>query len=280
MSQEIGEDSLTYAERLTIMPNMRLIDIKNHYNATHTKGNMRFVVAGNFEGRMTRLREILDGYELPAGDRLPIPVDELHSFEPFAILRKDVPNITFGWTMNLPRRLSDDEKMAMVTLDHMLNGTMHSRILGEARRLGLVYAIYSDTSAYEHNSSWDFGAEVNADKIEALFDIIVREVGRINDGDISDTELNDAKGYALGRYQMGIQTVGQLNTWFADRYFADGRIDDFKALPKKTRAVSRDQIVNIAKEFISANCWGIGIYGNTNKATAEILRDKLGGLYK
>jgi predicted Zn-dependent peptidase len=157
---------------------------------------------------------------------------------------------------------------------------MHSRIFGEARRLGLVYDIRSDTSAYEHNSSWDFGAEANSDKLELLFDVIIREIGRIKDGQISDEELDDAKGHALGRYQMGIQTVGQLNNWFADRYFMDGRIDDFKALPKKIRAVTRSKIVSVAKEFLNANCWGVGIYGNTNKAVAEALRDKLGELYQ
>ncbi|MDR2524187.1 MAG: insulinase family protein, partial [Candidatus Nomurabacteria bacterium] len=279
IAQEIGEDTLTDAERLAIMPKIRLIDIKNHYATTHTRGNMRFVIAGNFDGRMTRLREILDGFDLPEGERLPIPVDELHSFEPFAIRRKDVPNITFGWTMNVPRRLSDDEKTAMMTLNHILNGTMHSRILGEARRLGLVYSIGSDTSAYEHNSSWDFGAEVNSDKIDPLFDIMVREVGRIKNGEITNGELDDAKGYALGRYQIGIQTVGHLNNWFADHYFMDGRIEDFAAQPNKIRAVTRERIVDAASEFIGANCWGVGIYGNTNKSVAEALRDKLGGLY-
>ncbi|MDR1196714.1 MAG: insulinase family protein [Candidatus Nomurabacteria bacterium] len=279
ISQEIGEDTMTYRERLELMSQIHLADIKSHYAKTHVKGNMRFVVAGNFEGRMTRLREILEGFNLVDGDRLPIPVDELHSFDPFAIRRKDVPNITFGWTMNVPRRLSDDESQAMVMLNHILNGTLHSRIWGEARRRGLVYGIWSEASAYEHNSSWDFGAEVDADKIDDLFGVIKQEIDTIKSGEISDEEIAGAKSYALGRHQIGVQTVGQLNQWLSDYYFMDGRIEDFKAQPDKINAVTREEIIGAAKEFIEARCWGIGIYGNTNKALAEELHQKLEGLY-
>ena len=280
IASEMGEDTMPFRERLNLLQNIKLTDIKQHWEHTHTIGNMRFVIAGNFTGRMTRLREILDGFELSDGDRLPIPVDELHSFEPFAIRRKDVPNITFGWTMNVPRRLSDDEAQAMVILNHILNGTLHSRIQGEARRRGLVYGIWSEASTYEHNSSWDFGAEVNEDNIEKLFDIIRTEVEHVKAGNIDTKEIEEAQSYALGRHQVGIQTVGQLNSWLADFYFLDGRIEDFAVQPDKIRAVTREKIVDTALEFINTQQWGVGIYGNTNKALAEELQEKLEGIYQ
>jgi len=280
LSQEIGEDTFTYKERLDRMGKIKLSDIKDHYAKTHTRGNMRFILCGNFEGRMTRAKEILESFELPEGDRLPIPVDELHAFEPFAIRRKDVPNITFGWTMNLPRRVSDDEAQAMSMLNHILNGTLHSRIQGEARRRGLVYGIWSETSAYEHNSSWDFGAEVNEEKVDELFEVIAYEAEKIKRGEISDKEIEEAKSYALGRLQTSIQTMGQLNQWLGESYFLDGRIEDFREQPEKIKAVTREKIVDIANEFIDTKCWGIGIYGNANKALAEKLHEKLEGVYK
>ena len=279
ISQGIGEDTLTFQERLDLMQNITVDDIREHYKRTHTNGNLRFIVAGDFTGRLTKLKEIVESWELDDGDRPPIPVDELHSFEPFAIRRKDVPNITFGWTMNMPRRLSDDEATAMGALDHILNGTLHSRIQGEARRKGLVYGIWSDTSAFEHNSSWDFGAEVSEDKANQLFDLIVREVRRVQDGDISDDEIESAKSYALGRHQMGIQTVGQLNNWLSNRYFFDGRIEDFDTQPDKINAVTKERIVATAREFFATNCWGLGLYGNTEKAFAEKMNDKLAKLF-
>ncbi|MDR0957193.1 MAG: insulinase family protein [Candidatus Nomurabacteria bacterium] len=279
IAQMLGDNTLTYQERLDLMPNISVADVREHYARTHTSGNLRFVVAGDFTGKLTHLREILNSFELNNGDRPPLPVDELHSFAPFVIRRKDVPDITFGWTMSLPRRLSDDESAAMDVLDHILNGTLHARIQGEARKRGLVYGIWSDTSAGEHNSSWDFGASVEVDKLDKLFDLIVREMRRIQDGDLSDEEIESAKQYALGRHQMGIQTVGQLNQWFANRYFFDGRIEDFASQPSRIKNVTRERIIETAHDFFRSNCWGLGLYGNTDKAVADKLHEKLTKLF-
>jgi predicted Zn-dependent peptidase len=279
LAAAMGENTLTYQERLEVMPNISVKDIREHYTRTHTAGNLRFVVAGDFTGKLGKLREILNSFDLREGDRPPLPVDEMHSFAPFVVRRKDVPDITFGWTMNLPRRLSDDEDAAMEALNHILNGTLHSRIQGEARTKGLVYGIWSDTSASEHNSSWDFGAAVEADKLNRLFDLITREIQRVQTGDIDETEIESAKQYALGRHQMGIQTVGQLNNWLAERYFFDGRVEDFAAQPVRIKKISKSRIVDTARQFFTANTWGLGLYGNTEKAVAEMLNDKLNKLF-
>jgi hypothetical protein len=161
IAQELGEDTMTFPERLALLNDIKLSDIKEHYKRTHTAGNMRFVIAGDFARKQGRLEEMLNAWELPEGERLPIPVDELHSAGAFLIRRKDAPNLTFGLSTNVSRRLSDEEDNAMDFLNHILTGTLHSRILGKARKKGVVYGMFSDTSTFEHNSSWDFGAQAN-----------------------------------------------------------------------------------------------------------------------
>jgi predicted Zn-dependent peptidase len=279
IAQSLGEDTKTVQESLDLMPNITVADIRDHWQRTHTAGNLRFVVAGNFTGRLGKLREILNSFDLGDGDRPPIPVDELHRADPLVIRRKDVPGITIGWSMALPRRLSDDETEAMGVLNHILNGTLHSRIQGEARKRGLTYYLWSKTSALEHNSSWEFGSEINPDKLNAVFDLMVGELQRVKDGDIDEHDIEDAKSYALGRHQMGIQTTEQLNYWLAGRYFFDGIIEDFAEQPARIEAVNRERIVATAREFFTRDCWALGLYGNTEKAVADRLNEKLAKLF-
>lgn len=279
VSQELGEDVLTYSERLGQLSDIKLGDIKEHYKRTHTSNNMRFVVAGAFNDGLAGVVEMLEGWELQKGDRLPIPVDELHSAEPFLIRRKDAPNLTFGWSMSVPRRLADNETDAMDCLNHILTGTLHSKILGELRKKGLVYSMFSDTSAYEHNSSWDFGAQANIECVDEVFDIVTREVQKVLEGKVADEDIASAKSYALGRHQMGAQTVGQINNWYANRYFFDGQIEDFERQPELINAVTREQIVETAREFFSTNLWTLGGYGSTEIALVRQLADKLEKLF-
>lgn len=279
MAQELGEDTMTYPERLAILNDIKLSDIREHYKRTHRAENMRFVVAGDFARQQGKLEELLNSWELEAGERLPIPVDELHSAQPFLIRRKDAPNLTFGMSANLSRRLSDEEDTAMDCLNHILTGTLRSRILGQARRKGVVYSMFSDTSTFEYTSSWDFGAQTNIDTVEQLVEIIVTEISAIVRGELDDAELDAAKSYALGRHQMGAQTVGRINGWYAGRYFFDGKVEDFSAAPEQIKSVTKRQIVDTARQFFQTPCWTFGAYGNSEIAVIRDLAAQFESLF-
>jgi predicted Zn-dependent peptidase len=280
IGQELGEKNLTWQEKLETLPNITLADIRDHYRRTHTAENMRFVVAGNFSGKETKLKRILNSFDLPAGERMSVPVDDIHSFEPLAVRRKDVSNITFGLTVNISRRLSDAESTAMSCIDHILTGTLHGLILGEARKRGLTYDVWSGTGRYEYNSAWDFGGEANIEKIDDLFDLTVEVLKRVKNGELDDKLLDATKLYAMGRHQMGNQTVGQLANWYGRRYFFDGFVDDFDDSIKRIEAVTKKQIIATVKEFFDAGIWGLGVYGSTDRATAERLHAKIEELFR
>ncbi len=279
IQQLLGEDILTFWQRIQTINNVSLRDIKEHYERTHTAPNMRFVIAGKLHGRKKKLVDMLNEWELGEGERFDVPRDELSSGNPTIIRRKEASNITFGLSMMVPRELEDTELEAMNALDHILTGTMHSRIYGAARAKGLAYGIFSDTTAGFYDSSWDFGGQVNHDTAARLFDIIVREVNAVIDGRLSETELEAAKSYALGRYQMGAQTVSQISGFYTNRYFADGVVKDYEKVPDAIRAVTCQQMVTTAKEFMDANTWVLAAVSKQEKEEIVELSDRIQTLF-
>lgn len=275
VQQLLGEDIYSYWQRLQTLPNITLKDIREHHSRTHTTDNMRFVIAGKLEGRKAKIQRMLESWELPRGDRFEIPKDELSSGNPTLIRRKEASNLTFGWSMTLPRELSDEEAEAMNCLDQILTGTMHSRMFGAARKKGLVYGMFSDTSVGFHDSSWDFGGQVNYDTAGLLFDIIVREVKAVVDGQISEEELDAAKSYALGRHQMGAQTVAQISNFYSGRYFGDGVVKDYLKIPDAIRHISRERMLATAREFVAHNTWVLAGVGSGEKEDIVALNDRL-----
>ncbi|MEP6710365.1 MAG: insulinase family protein, partial [Candidatus Saccharibacteria bacterium] len=190
VQQLLGEDIYSYRQRLKTIANVKLADVKEHHARTHTADNLRFVIAGKLTGRKTEIKRQLEEWSLPRGEHFEIPKDELASANPALIRRKEASNLTFGWSLVVPRELSDDETDAMNCLDHILTGTMHSRIFGAARQKGLAYGMFSDTSVGFHDSSWDFGGQVNLETAAELFDIIVRELQTVLDGKITQEEVD------------------------------------------------------------------------------------------
>jgi predicted Zn-dependent peptidase len=280
IQQLLGEDILTYWQRIQTIPNITLDDIKEHYARTHTASNLRFVIAGKLYGRKAEIKRQLEDWKLQTGERFDVPKDELTRGNATLIRRKESSNVTFGWSMVVPRELNDEEVEAMNCLDHILTGTMHSRIYGAARKKGLAYGMFSDTSAGFHDSSWDFGGQVNLETSGGLFDIIVREMRHVMNGDITEEELDAAKSYALGRYQMGAQTVSQISNFYTGRYFADGIVKDYELVPDSITKTSRECMIDTAREFITHNAWVLAGVSSGSREDIVELSDKLASLYE
>ncbi len=279
VQQALGEDILTYNQRLKTIPSITLKDIKEHHKRTHTLNNMRFVIAGKLKGRKKRIREMLEGWTLESGERFPVPYNELTRANPVLIRRKEASNLNFGWSMSVPRELTDTEDDAMGCLNHILTGTMSSRIFGAARKKGLAYGVFSDTSVGFYDSAWDFGGQVNLETAEDLFDIVVRELKRVVSGTIDPEDVENAKSYALGRYQMGAQTVAQNSGFYTSRYFADDVVKDYDKVPADILAVSQEQIVETAREFFQANTWVLAGVSSGEKELLLKLQEKLEALF-
>lgn len=280
MQQIMGEDVLTYRQALPTISNVDLADIREHHRRTHTTKNMRFVIAGRLKGRKSEICRQLEAFDLPEGERFVIPKDIITSANPTVIRRKDASNLTFGWSMNIARELSDTELDAMHSLNHILTGTTNSRIFGAARQKGLAYSVGAYCGAGFYNSGWDISGQVNHDTAQELFDIIQREIHHVLDGKLSQSEIDAAKSFALGRYQMGAQTVSQISSFYTGRYFADDFIKNYDKVPDMIQQVDLDCITKTAREFISENTWALGAVSSGDRQELVELSDKLVPLFE
>lgn len=271
----IGESTPTLRDRLATLPNIELKDIREHYRRTHTAANMRFIIVGRIKHRKRQIIKMLENWDLKVGELLDFPKDELHPADAVLIRRKDASNITFGFSYIVPRRMNERETCAMDFLNHIVTGTMSSRIFGKARKRGLVYGMGSCLTNSAHNSSWDFDGEVNLESADELFELINHELTSLIKGDISDAEIEAARAYNIGRYQIGAQTASQLSDYYAETYFVDGTIDDYEHASNLIKSITKDDIADLATEFISSNISALVAVGSCEKAVITALSEKL-----
>jgi predicted Zn-dependent peptidase len=280
VQQLLGEDILTYRQSLPTISNVTLADVREHHRRTHTTRNMRFVIAGKLAGRKAEIRRQIEDFKLPEGERFEVPHDDLVKANPTVVRRKDATNLTFGLFMAISRELDDEELDAMHYLNHILTGTMHSRIFGSARQKGLAYNISAYTDVGFYDSSWDITGEVNHEAAGELFDIITRELKNVLNGKITQQEIDAAKSFALGRYQMGAQTVSQISGFYTGRYFADGFIKNYKKVPEMIKKVTLKRMVDTARNFISEDKWVLAAVSSGEKQELIELSDKVATLFE
>lgn len=282
LREAFGFHAVTDQERLQLMKNVFLNNVRDHYRATHVTSNMRFVVAGNITpSRKKYIKEVFGGAALAKGrGRRALPREIPKGLkEPLSIKNTTVDNYYFYFDTFLKRRMEDHELAAMSLLNSMLTETLYSRILGTARERGLVYSMSSGINAELHSTNWWFGAQVRPDNAEALFDIMVSELRDIFEGKLTKEEIDAAKQYRLGRYQRGAQTVAGIGGSYAGRYFFDDYIEDYYSIPTRIKAITKRQIVEGSKDLFKEHIWGLGVLGNPSSEELDLLTDKLNRLW-
>lgn len=275
VQQLLGEDVLTYRQSLPTINAVKLSHVREHHRRTHTTKNMRFIIAGRMQGRKAEIKRQIESFELEEGERFEVPKDILTKATPTIIRRKDATNLTFGLFMVVCHRLDDEELDAMHCLNHILTGTFYSRIFGAARKKGLAYNVNSYTGTGYYNSSWDITGQVNHEAAEQLFEIIRRELRHVLDGKIKEEEIDAAKSFALGRYQMGAQTVSQVSGFYTNRYFADDYIEDYERVPEMIKNVTLDRIIETARGFIKEDKWVLAAVSSHDKQELLDLNEKI-----
>ena len=275
VQQAVGEDVLDLPQRRETIGNIELKDIREHYRRTHTAKNMLFIIAGRIRGRKHKIIRKLEAWPLKEGEKFEIPLSDLKTTDAVAIRRKDASNITFGFSLVTPRHLGPDEAYAMGCLNHILNGTMNSKIFGKARKRGLVYGMGSSLAVNASSTYWDFDGEVNEENAKELFGLIQEEMTKALNGEISDKDFEAAKSYALGRFQMGAQTVGQVADYYAENYFVNEVVERYDNMPNLIRGIDKGQMVELAREFAGSGVRGFAAVSSVEKAVISDLETHL-----
>lgn len=282
MRQHLGLIAKTDADRLELMGNVKLKDVKAHYKRTHISKNMRFVIAGKLQkSRKISLINMLEGVDLPQdGKRFVLPSERPKKLtKPVYVANDTVENLYFYIDTFMNRRLDEAETDALSLVNTMLTETLYSKILGTAREQGLVYGMNSGLSYTRDASNWWFGTQVSDKNVKALLDIVIKELQKVKNGRISIDDIESTKQYALGRFHRSGQTVGATANAYASRYFFDGKIENYQQIPERIKAVTKDRIKNVGAAMFDDGVWGFGVLGNCGETFAHELQLQISSLW-
>ena len=282
LREKYGFTAKTDEERLKLMDNVTVTDVREHYEHTHTSRNLRFIIAGNLTPkRQEQVEAMLQAIGLPQGTtRLDLPAEKPKpQASPVYIHDKSVKNLYFFIDTFMLRRLTDEESDALNLVNTMLTETLYSKILGTARERGLVYGMSSGYGQTVSSGNWWFGTQVSQKNAQALFEIIIDELNNVFRGEIAAEDIEAAKAYALGRFQRSAQTVAGVAGGY-NRYFFDEKVDDYYEVPRRIKAVTKARIVETAQAMFKDNIWGLGVLSNCEKPFASELYKKISPLWQ
>lgn len=271
----------TDRERLELMKNVTLEDVRQHYRRTHTTDNLRFVIAGHIGKRKNAMIHMLEWIGLPRGERFAMPDEIVRPLaKPVYIPNTTVDTLYFYIDTFMNRRLDEHEVDALGLVNAILTETLYSKILGTARERGLVYGMNSGYQQIKLSSNMWFGSQVSVANARPLFDIVTEQLNNLFRGELAETDIVAAQAYSIGRYQRSAQTVASTANGYTGRYFFDEYIDDYYKIPARIRAVTKQSIVDVTRAMFADGIGGLGIYGKCTPDLATQLSDQISSLWK
>lgn len=129
---------------------------------------------------------------------------------------------------------ADPRRYAARLLSVVLGENMSSRLFQVVREEhGLAYDIHSATSFMADTGALVITAGLRNDAFEAGMRLIGREVRRLRDRAVPDTELRQARDCAIGQFRLGLEGASHRMNYLAEHLLA------FDSLPDPRRAIRR-----------------------------------------
>lgn len=279
LRQALGLYGLTDGERIELIKNVQVEDVKEHYLRTHSNQNARFIIAGDIQKSQL---DILESMQLPGtAERIDLP-DEVpkQSQAPLVLTHAEVPNVYFYIDSYAGRTLTREERDALSVISTLLTDTLHSKLLGTARELGLVYAMGSGQQHLKTNSSFWLGAQVSKKNSKKLFALITTVLSDLARNGVSDVELEAAKQYMRGKYERSAQTVSGTLQRYAGEYYHEGTLENDADYNDRLAAITNQDLMDAIKTVLGGGAWALGLLGSIEQSDANELYDHLKPLFE
>lgn len=146
----------------------------------------------------------------------------------------------------------DEDRYALSLLDHILGGSMSSRLFQSIREeRGLVYSVYSYRSIFEQDGSLSVYAGTAPSRANQVIELIVEELHRMAAKGVSPEELEAAKGHLRGSTALGLEDSGARMSRIAQSQLNHGRVIGLDEVDRRLDEVTVDQAARVADRILS-----------------------------
>jgi zinc protease len=97
------------------------------------------------------------------------------------------------------------------------------------------------------------------EKLETAIDSVLRDLNKVKDGGLTEEEVDQAKKYLIGNFEIGLQTNGaQANQMSLDELYGLG-FGHYHKYPQEIQNVTRDDIHRVAKKYFNLEAYAIAV---------------------
>lgn len=248
-------------------------DLEKFHQANYVPNEATLIIVGDFDS--TRMKALVEkNFEAwKAGTVEGGKTSELPTRNAQRVYLVDRPgsvqsNIKLG---NLAISRTDPDYFPLIVANQILGGAANSRLFLNLReKKSFTYGAYSGVMARKQRG-W-FGAEaavrkeVTGPSIKEFF----VELKRLRNEEVSAKELNDAKKFLAGSFQLGLETQGGLAQRLLESRLYGLPSDFLETYADKIMAVDVKDVQRVAQKHIDVDNIAITVVGDAKTIRPEL----------
>jgi len=158
---------------------------------------------------------------------------------------------------------SDPKRYVAYVLNTLLGGGMSSRLFQEIReKRGKAYSVYSFSTSYKDVGYLGVYAGTSLESTEEVVDLVAKELQKLAAGDVTDEELRRTQGQLVGSMMLGLESTDSWMSHIARNEIYFGKTVTTEEICQRIRAVSRDEVVQLANELFRADAMTLTLLGD------------------
>jgi len=235
-------------------------DLKEYHGRIVVPENMVLTVVGDVETQQAVLAarkafgDLKKGtFSLPSVPQEP-PLHQVRKSEIYQ--KKEQAHFVLGF---LGTTFQDKDRYALEVLDAALSG-QGGRLFYELRdKESLAYAL-----AFMASPNLDPGfigvyMGTHPDKLDTSIQGVLRELRRVKEEGLTEDEVERAKRYLIGNFEIGLQTNGsQANHISLDELYGMG-YDHYQKYPQEIQKVSKEDVHRVAQKYFNLEAYTLAI---------------------
>lgn len=148
---------------------------------------------------------------------------------------------------------NDPRREALDVVNQVFGGGLSSRLFEEIReRRGLAYSVYSGVSAYEDAGIYQMYAGSQPEHAAEVESLMTDELAKLVTGGITDDELDIARGYLTGAFELGLEDNGARMGRTGGLLITTGEVRPIDTQVRRWAAVTQAAADDVISEVLAA----------------------------
>jgi zinc protease len=247
-------------------------DIAAFYKENYLPDKAIMTVVGDIS--KSELKSLLDRYFMNwqgrGGKEISLPVPVLGNKPQVIKIQKKLAqaNIILG---HLGIQRDNPDYYAASVMNYILGGGgFASRLMDNIRdNKGLAYDVHSSFSADKYAGSFEVELQTKNGSANTAIDEVLKEMERIRTEPVSEKELSDAKSYLTGSFPLRIDSNRKIAGFLTAVEFYGLGLDYVENYRKFIEAVTKDDILRVAKKYLHTGNYILVVVGDLEKAALK-----------